>query len=214
MAATNVKVRVLHVKSITSARSAMASADGSSRSVLAKPAAQHTCLVMPNNVHGIDSTALHNQLKLVIGACSNCFRCASHDALHAYVSHKKDLLMWSDSTFTNICMLNSLFAIASEPAISFSRYCNCLLAAFTFRMPSTYCASADARRSVSFVASTAYPSTDSPSCSFFRFAARYTDCNVTLVLCKRCCQAGYQTDVQWACSHLTSSLRSLPTVCL
>lgn len=159
-------------------------------------------------------TALHNQLKLVVGAWSNCFPYASHNALHAYVRHKKILPMWSESTLTNLCMINSLFADASEPAISFSRYCNCLLAAFTFRMPSTYCASADARRSVSFVASTAYPSTDSPSCSLFRFAARYTDCDMTLILRQRFRQSGHQTDVQWECSHLTSSLRSLPTVCL
>ena len=49
--------KVSQEKSITSARSAMASADDSSRSVLAKPAAYHTRLAMPKKVLGANSTA-------------------------------------------------------------------------------------------------------------------------------------------------------------
>ena len=143
-----------------------------------------SCDAKQSTLHQQHCTDL--QVGLFIGTCSNCFHCGF--TLHAaciYRAHGvSSHVVREDMSSANMCMLNSLFAVASEPAISFSRYCSCLLAAFTFRMPSTYCASADAKRSVSFVASTAYPSTDSPNCSLLRFAARYTDCKRTLLFCK------------------------------
>ena len=51
-----------------------------------------------------------------------------------------------------------LCAARSEPATSFAKDCSCLLVALTLRMPSRYCASADASLSVSFWASTVKPS--------------------------------------------------------
>ena len=136
-------------------------------------------------------SALHQQhctdlqLGLVIGTCSNCFHCASHYMLHAYTGHMEFLPCGQRGHEpTCACSTHCLQLPQSLQSLSQDTAAACWQPSLFACHPHTVLLLMPGR-SVSFVASTAYPSTDSPNCSLLRFAARYTDCKRTLLFCKR-----------------------------